>query len=205
MTCGAGVDGAPGGWAVVSRDRDRSTIRKVIAFSDLFDCLPGLEIVAVDIPIGLLECYEKGGRVCDRAARKLLGRPRGSSVFPAPIRPTLWAESWEHACALSRTSAPRGKAISKQTFGILPKVREVDAFLQTHIELRNAVREVHPEVSFRELAGRPMAYSKSSRAGREERRAALAYEFADLSEIEDAGRAQRLPIEDILDATVACW
>ena len=205
MTCVAGVDGTPGGWAVVIMDREQLIVRKVIALSDLFDDRSDLKIVAVDVPIGLLECYEKGGRACDRAARTLLGKCRRNSVFPAPIRATLMAKSWEDACTLSRNSAPQAKAINKQTFAILPKIREVDVLLQTRIELRAVVREVHPEVSFAELAGRPMINPKSSKAGRGERRMALARVFPNLVEAEDAGRTHGLPIEDILDATVACW
>lgn len=205
MTCVAGVDGTPGGWAVIIMDREQLIVRKVSALSDLFDDRPDLKIVAADVPIGLLERYEKGGRACDRAARKLLGKYRRSSVFPAPIRATLMAKSWEEACKLSRNSAPQGKAINKQTFAILPKIREVDLLLQTRIELRAVVREIHPEVSFAQLAGRPMINPKSSKAGREERRMTLAPAFPNLVKAEDAGRAQGLPIEDILDATVACW
>jgi predicted RNase H-like nuclease len=71
--------------------------------------------------------------------------------------------------------------------------------------LRAVVREVHPEVSFAELVGKPMIHRKSSMAGREERRTALTRVFPNLRMVEDAGREQGLPIEDILDATVACW
>jgi predicted RNase H-like nuclease len=162
------------------------------------------DIVAVDVPIGLLDAYEVGGRACDRAARKLLGK-RASSVFPAPIRSVLAATSWEVACVRSRASAPRGKAISKQTFAILDKIREVDELLQTRPEVRGVVREVHPEVCFRELAGEPMPHRKSSAVGREERRRALSRIFPQLDVIEKAGRNLRLPTEDILDAAVACW
>jgi predicted RNase H-like nuclease len=70
-----------------------------------------------------------------------LGRYRGSSVFPAPVRSALTADSWADACALSRASALQGKAISKQTFAILPKIREIDNLLQTRTELRAVVRD----------------------------------------------------------------
>ena len=205
VTCFAGVDGAPWGWAVVVMALNRITIQKVVALSDLFDDRSDLKIVAIDVPIGLLESYEQGGRACDRAARKLLGRHRGSSVFPAPVRSALTANSWHSACAISRASAPQGKAISKQTFAILPKIREIDALLQNRMELRAVVREVHPEVSFAELVGKPMINRKSSIAGREERRKALTHVFPKLRMIEDAGRQQGLTVEDIMDATVACW
>ena len=115
------------------------------------------------------------------------------------------AKSWEDACALSRNSAPQGKAINKQTFAILPKIREIDVLLQTRMELRAVVREIHPEVSFAQLSGRPMINPKSSKAGQEERRIALTRVFPNLVEVEDAGRKQGLPIEDMFDATVACW
>lgn len=42
------------------------------------------EIIAVDIPIGLLACPCTGGRLCDRAARKLLGRARAASYSRHP-------------------------------------------------------------------------------------------------------------------------
>ncbi|HXW29795.1 MAG TPA: DUF429 domain-containing protein, partial [Xanthobacteraceae bacterium] len=121
MTRVAGADGTPGGWAVVIMDAGQSSVRKVAVLAEVFDAAADLDIVAVDVPIGLLDTYETGGRACDRAARKLLARRRGSSVFPAPVRPVLASQSWDDACVRSRASGPRGKAISKQTFGILPK------------------------------------------------------------------------------------
>ena len=110
----------------------------------------------------------------------------GGSVFPAPVRSVLAASSWEDACARSRASAPGGKAISKQTYFILPKIREVDDFLRARPELREVVREVHPEVCFCELAGRPMDYPKKKQEGRDERRQALGRNFPDLDVILDA-------------------
>jgi predicted RNase H-like nuclease len=204
MTRVAGADGTPGGWAVVIMDAGRSTVRKVPALSDVFDGAVDLDILAIDVPIGLLDTYEVGGRACDRAARKLLDHRR-SSVFPAPVRPVLASKSWDDACVRSRSSGPRGKAISKQTFAILPKIQEVDRLLQMRPELRDVVREVHPEVCFSELVGQPMSHRKASSQGRAQRRRALSLWFSDLRGIEEAGRAQGLPIEDILDAAVACW
>ena len=65
----AGVDGTPGGWAVAVMDGSRLSIQKVSAFSSIFDGSINFKIVAVDVPIGLLDAYEVGGRLCDRAAR----------------------------------------------------------------------------------------------------------------------------------------
>ena len=53
MTCVAGVDGTPGGWAVVIMAPSRLTVQKLVALSDLFDGRSDLRVVAVDVPIGL--------------------------------------------------------------------------------------------------------------------------------------------------------
>lgn len=201
----AGVDGTPGGWAVAVLVGRQLSIRKVSTLSTIFDGSIDFKVVAVDVPIGLLDAYEAGGRRCDRDAREFLGHPRSSSVFPAPIRAVLAATSWEDACARSQSSSPHGKRITKQVWNILDKIGEVDALLQSRSELRKVVREVHPEVCFRELAGRSMAYRKARVAGRNERRRALMPVFPNLDMIEKSGRDQGLPIEDILDAVVACW
>jgi predicted RNase H-like nuclease len=87
----------------------------------------------------------------------------------------------------------------------LPKIREIDELLQTHPELRSVVREVHPEVSFYELVGAPLAHGKHEPEGREERRRALTPVFPRLEAIMKAARAQGLPTEDILDALSALW
>jgi predicted RNase H-like nuclease len=203
--CVAGVDGAPGGWAVVITGPNQSIVKKITAIADLFENHHELKAVAIDVPIGLLDSYEIGGRACDKAARKLLGRMRGSSVFPPPVRSALLADSWIEACANSRASNPQAKGISKQTFAIFPKIIEVDALLQTRPQLRDLTFEVHPEICFAELGGRPLTHRKSSRLGRQERRELLAGAFPDFEALEKNGREQRLPIEDILDALVACW
>src|SRR6478735_7665406 len=126
MTSVAGVDGTPGGWAIVTMKNGRSSIQKVAKLTDFIDHRNDFKIIAVDVPIGLLDVYEVGGRSCDRAARKLLGRKRASSVFPAPVRATLSAKSYEEACACLRASALHGRRITKQTYNILDKIREVD-------------------------------------------------------------------------------
>lgn len=201
----AGVDGTPGGWAVIIMQAGRWVIRKVAALSSILDGGTDFDIIAIDIPIGLLDAYEIGGRACDRAARKLLGRLRGNSIFPVPVRPVLADTSWDDACVRSRASAPHGKSLTKQTFAILPKIREVDEILRMRPELREVVREVHPEVCFCELAGEPMKHHKASVLGREERRRALSRSFPELHVIEKSGRDQGVPVEDILDAAVARW
>jgi predicted RNase H-like nuclease len=120
---------------------------------------------------------------------------------PLPI-----VEKHQEACRRSRSSGPEAKGISRQAFNILSKIREVDDLLNARPELRLVMREIHPELCFYELAGgKPMTNGKTSRLGKEERRAALGRAFPDLDVIEKAGRTQGLHVEDILDAAAACW
>ena len=104
-------------------------------------------IVAIDIPIGL---SDTAPRECDLAARRLLGRPRGSSVFAAPCRAALGATTYAQACGLSRRHL--GVAISLQCFNIAGKIGQVDALMTPARQA--SVREVHPELVFAVLSGR---------------------------------------------------
>jgi predicted RNase H-like nuclease len=161
----AGVDGCPGGWiAVIAEGRLKVRGALFRTFGELLEALPSSALVAVDIPIGL---SETGPRACDMEARRLLGRPRGSSVFPAPSRAWLNARSYEDACRLRTIS--EGKKVSRQAFGILRKVREVDELLRASPALRRRVIEVHPELSFSQWKGGPLRHNKKQPLGRIER------------------------------------
>jgi predicted RNase H-like nuclease len=106
----------------------------------------GGALVAIDIPIGL---SDGGPRTCDLEARRALGRPRASSVFPAPCRAALGATTYRRACALSRRTL--GVALTIECFNIVPKIRHVDVLMTP--ERQAFVREVHPELVFAMLAG----------------------------------------------------
>lgn len=67
--------------------------------------------------------------------------------------------------------AADGKGISRQAFSLKPKLHEVERWVrQTH----HRVVEVHPEVSFTQLAGTPLTVSKLTWVGAECRRQLLA-------------------------------
>ena len=92
----AGVDGCKGGWFVAvayamvhaSGGKISTALKShdyfvMGTFADVLSRTSACDLVCVDAPIGLSEA---GQRRCDLAARKILGRPRASSVFPAPVR-----------------------------------------------------------------------------------------------------------------------
>jgi predicted RNase H-like nuclease len=118
-------------------------------------------VIAIDIPIGLLDTPQAGGRTCDRQARQLLGR-RASSVFSPSCRASLEATQYVEV---------RGYGMSRQAFGILPKIRQVDRLMTPALQHR--VYEAHPELAFMALAGHPMQHNKKTAAGRQERLQAL--------------------------------
>ena len=116
--------------------------------------------ILIDIPIGLAS---NSRRLCDTAARQFLGPGKTSSVFPSPCRETVYARDYETACNINQKNS--GKKISKQTWGISPKIREVDDFLKDHPKAIKKIRESHPEVCFHALAEMPISYSKKKTEG----------------------------------------
>ena len=97
MTTIIGADGCPSGWLCIFEELPTRRIGSKIfpTIADLFAAAPTVEVLAIDIPIGLTDA---GPRDCDVAARRLLGPIRGASVFAAPIRPALHAASYPDAC-----------------------------------------------------------------------------------------------------------
>ena len=168
----------------------------------LLSALPRDALVAIDIPIGLTNV---GARLCDLAARRYLKAPRASSVFPAPIRSALCAETFEDACRINREVG--GKGISKQAFAIYPKIREVDEALQSDLSLRSRVREVHPEVSFAYWNnGRAMLLGKKSAAGAAERERLIDIVWPGVrKELRNILPRSVVKRDDLNDAIAALW
>ncbi len=162
----AGVDGCKGGWIAVLAN-GLLTLPRVQAFprfADILQTCPSLQVIAIDIPIGLLD-KEPGERACDKAARAVLG-PRRSSVFPAPRRFLLGVSPHAKANELSKSAIVKG--LSKQAYNITAKVQDVDATVRGY--RHGLVKEVHPEVSFWAMNGRQaMVSNKKTRPGIAER------------------------------------
>jgi predicted RNase H-like nuclease len=198
-----GIDGCPSGWLAITRDIDGGAVRsQIYAYAiDLLDQHVRPEIITIDIPIGLTD---RDPRQCDVLARKALG-VRASSVFPAPLRATLSAKSYEQACDTSHAAS--GKKISKQAWMIYPKIREIDALVRSNTG-DTMIREVHPEVCFWAWnGGRPMSHPKRTPEGRAQRLELVGKHFGD-------GTFQRVRAkyprdaaadDDILDALAALW
>jgi predicted RNase H-like nuclease len=151
-------------------------------------------VIGIDIPIGL---PDEGRRTADVLAKRMVG-PRRSSVFMTPVRDALLAP--DHASAVQINRDKTGEGISAQAYAFRQRVLSVDAWVRT---TDCTVREVHPEVSFAHLAGRPLRTRKKTWEGAEQRRQLLATADIDLTglTVGDDGVA----VDDVLDAAAVAW
>ena len=163
-----GVDGCKGGWFAVALSALGEPAFGVFAdIEKLWDEYREADVILIDIPIGLKDEGPEE-RACDTEARRLLAPERASSVFPTPCREALSATTYKAACDINERLT--GKRLSKQTWAIVPKMREVDELLVRDAKARERIKEVHPEICFWALAaGRPMHYPKRSEQGYLER------------------------------------
>jgi predicted RNase H-like nuclease len=195
----AGVDGCRGGWVAfkVELPAHATSVEIVDLPAWLRERPPDLVCLAIDIPIGLID----GSRACDIAARKLLGQPRGTSVFAAPCRAALAATSHAESSAINRQKTTRG--LSQQAWGIIPKIKQVDDAIT--LDSQRWAFEVHPEVCFWALNHRrPMKHNKKGQEGIAERLALLRRVFPEI-EIHLANRPRTVGVDDLLDAAAAAW
>jgi predicted RNase H-like nuclease len=193
----AGVDACRGGWVAVSLDAADGPVVTVRVEASLTALLApwldpgGTTIVGIDMPLGLLEA---GWREADRAARGLLG-PRHSSVFAIPPR-AVWAEA-SYRRANERCRALTGQGLSAQAWGLRAKLLEANQYRET---CGHPLYEVHPELAFAAMAGRPLGPSKHTAAGRDLRRQRLARAGVEIP------AATPAPLMgDILDAAAVAW
>ena len=201
----AGVDGCRGGWFAVLAGMTaaselplRVTTHLCRSFEQILALPERPAVIAVDMPIGLLDRPVPGGRACDREARKLLGRARASSIFTPPTRPGL------AACAYSEVRGLNGTGMSKEAFNILPKIRELDRVLSPESQTR--VVEAHPELAFSVLAGAPVRHNKKTPDGRRERMRLLRRIFGkallDPVRLRMEHGAAQVALDDVADAYV---
>ena len=192
-----GADGCKGGaWVVAMVDgagavswHAAADTAALLALADAHDAAA----VALDVPIGLPPLG--GRRACDDLARLRLGARR-SSVFAAPPREVL-------ACRSYAEARPLAPSLSAQAFGLVPRIREVDALLRAAPRLHRTVVECHPEVAFAAMAaGRVPLATKKSAAGALQRVALLEEALGRTLPADVPGIAS---LDDALDAAACAW
>lgn len=206
-----GADGCPGGWLVVTRPLDNpaaASAHIVATFAEILALDPAPVMIAIDIPIGLPERAILGGRPADIEARRVLGA-RQSSVFSVPARAAVMEADYRAACAKALANSDPPRMVSKQTFNIFAKIREVDAAMTPALQSR--VKEVHPEVAFAALNGwAQLGEPKKVRSqpyepGLAVRRALLTAAGYDATLFATAFKRRDAGPDDVLDAAAASW
>ncbi|HZC98811.1 MAG TPA: DUF429 domain-containing protein [Actinomycetes bacterium] len=191
-----GIDACRGGWVgIVLDDSACPTGAFGRSVAELLETMAPVDLIAIDIPIGL---PDSGSRAADHAARAAVG-PRWHSVFLTPIRAALTAPTYLEANRLARQHG--GAGISRQAYGLRGKILEVDTWL-AHAPA--PVFEVHPELCFATMASAPLISGKKSWTGMQRRRRLLRSAGIELADdLGEAGR--RAAADDVLDAAAAAW
>jgi predicted RNase H-like nuclease len=199
-----GIDGYPRGWVAARLDPDLSSPEvhwTTCEVSDIASLLHSDDVVGIDMPIGLAD---RGWRDCDHQARAALGRAR-SRVFLTPPRAVLaLGLSAPNSDVQSLSRELTGQGTSRQAMGLAERILALDAALAASPGSgTGTVIEVHPELSFAEMGGRPLA-SKKSASGVGERLEALSAWIPDPAAA--LARAPHdVPVDDALDALACAW
>jgi predicted RNase H-like nuclease len=205
MTTVLGLDGCRAGWCGVPIEvRDGAAHVLPLAVYRTFEgaLATDARVIGADIPIGLLDV--PGARACDREARRLLGRPAASSVFPPPSRRACNVADYWEASAINVQLT--GRRLTRQAHNISAKIHEVDSLLKPALQTR--VYEVHPELAFWALnGGRRLAGRKKRLAGRLERWSLLRSVLAVLPARPPFPRElpEGCAVDDYVDALAAAW
>lgn len=172
----AGIDGCKGGWMIAVICNGALSLQKAASFMEAVDGL-SFDACLVDMVIGL-QGNERQIRP-DSMARKIL-KGRASTVFPAPCRKAVYGETKEER--LQANVEVLHKKFTSQTDAMIPKMREVDEFLQEHPQFKNRIQESHPEVCFARLKGKALMTSKHDAEGIRERAKVIAEYFPEVTE-----------------------
>ena len=192
-----GVDGCKNGWIAVILERENLIVRKFESISELIKEYPEFDGFLIDMAIGLQE--SKGEKRPDADARKLL-KGVASSIFPVPARQAVMAKDEERQKAENLRILD--KSLSKQSIAIIPKIKELDEFLDKHRKYKNIICESHPELCFARLNGKPLQTKKYSIEGFEERKSILLDYLSDemLDGLWEKAKELKCNTDDVIDA-----
>lgn len=196
-----GIDGCKGKWICVSIFNDGFQIKKFAKIEDVCKEYKHADSILLDMPIGLPVNKEEEVRRPDSSLRKVL-RGKASSVFSVPCRQAVYAG--DKVEMRQKNIVALGKSLSSQSIAIIPKIREVDEFLNTHMEWKNRLRESHPEVCFALLNhGQPIMERKVEQEGMRKRIEVLEDYYPKVREVVKEFLAMgygQTSINDLLDA-----
>ena len=192
-----GVDGCRGGWIAAVLDHGDMRLERYDELTLSIEKYPVFDAFLIDIAIGLRNNTEQIRP--DDEARKELG-PKASTVFPIPSRDAVYADGED--AQKQENIRTLGKSLAKQSIAIIPKIRELDIFLNDHPEYKNKILESHPEVDFARLNGTVLMSRKKEEPGPSHRIAVLS-EFLDIKDLYgmyDKAKKLGCKQDDLIDA-----
>ena len=188
-----GADGCKGGWVFVRLENGAFAAATLYRrFAAGVAASGAATVIGVDIPIGY-PAPPALERAADGLARVML-HPRGNTVFPA-LPPDVLA-ALDKQIANDIWFERTGQRVNPLSLALRNKILEVVPVATGDPR----VYEVHPEVSFRKLAGRPLAPKKQWN-GLAQRRACL--EAAGIVIPDVLAEAGTTAADNILDAAGA--
>ncbi|MFA9516867.1 DUF429 domain-containing protein [Halopenitus sp. H-Gu1] len=152
MAAHIGVDWASGLWVVVEATPHTTRISTEPSLLNVWHKYSDrANEILVDIPVHLTD---ENKRECDRKAKDFLGS-RGSTVFWTPNRDAVTTEDYNEA--VKRNTSGLGS----HSWGLIPRIREVNALLDEFEAVCETVYESHPEVCFKAYHGDDLPSKKS--------------------------------------------
>lgn len=190
--CSVGIDGCRGGWIAAVISNGMLSLYKFADLNELTEKLP-FDSCLIDMVIGL-RGNEQQIRPDDMARKILKGK--AYTIFTSPCRKAVYGETKEER----RKANVRvlHKKLPIQTDAIIPKMREVDEFLQANSQYKNVIQESHPEVCFARLNGSVLMTSKHDSHGIRERAAVIGKYLPEVTEgwISSRSRALKCKKDD---------
>lgn len=196
-----GVDGCKGGWIASVYDRGSFEIKKYSSVEELVEANKNYDELLIDMVIGLQS--NKNEVRPDNAARALIPG-RTSTIFAVPARQAVYADTREQIREANKNAL--GKDLPAQAIAIIPKMRELDEFLQNNPTHKNKLKESHPEVCFSRLNGSVVMSRKADGEGITERVGIIKQYMPEITEeyIYQEAKQFKCNADDIVDSIVLC-
>lgn len=194
-----GIDGCKGKWVAVALSENSFEVDKFDTIDEICERYRSADSMIIDMPIGLVESTNEVRP--ESAARKYL-KGKSSSIFNVPCREAVYSDSYEEACNKNRSIL--GVGLSKQSYNVCSKIREVDEFLNSNHEWKNRLLEGHPEVCFAKLNNeKAVLENKTKIEGQKKRIDILSKYYKDTDKVVSKflnDVKSRKKIDDVLDA-----
>lgn len=196
-----GVDGCKGGWIASIYDKGSFEIKKYCSVDELVEANENYNELLIDMVIGLQS--NKNEVRPDNAARALIPG-RTSTIFAVPARQAVYADTKEEMKKANKQALDKG--LQEQAIGIIPKMRELDEFLQNNPAHKNRLKESHPEVCFSRLNGSVVMSRKADGEGITERVGIIKQYMPEITEeyIYQEAKRFKCNADDVVDSIVLC-